>query len=183
MAVQTIVLIVVLVVLVLVAAWLITSRRRSHELREQFGPEYNRAVEAHGTAREAEAELEARRQRVAALHVVPLSPQDRERFSTEWRSVQARFVDDPSGALREADTLVNEVMQTRGYPMSNFEQRAADISVDHPDVVTHYRAAHTVLPRLGDGGATTEDLRQALVHYRALFDELLAQPIADRNVA
>jgi hypothetical protein len=158
---------------IVVVIWLIVERRRSETLRRQFGPEYDRAVSAAGSRRVAEAELQEREKRVRKLEIRPLSASDRDRFAAAWRDVQARFVDEPGGAVGEADMLVNEVMEARGYPVADFEQRAADISVDHPQVVDHYRVAHRIGGRRGDATIDTEELRQAMVHYRALFSDLL----------
>jgi hypothetical protein len=171
-------LVIVLVLLVLAvavgaAAWMSMQRRRTEELRERFGPEYDHAVQELGDQHQAEAELQARQKRVERLKIQPLEPAERDRFVTAWRSTQAQFVDDPAGAIAEADRLVAEVMRARGYPVGDFEQRAADISVDHPDVLEHYRAAHTIALANERGQTNTEDLRQAMVHYRALFEELL----------
>jgi len=166
--------VIVIVVLAGLAIWYFGQQRRKHEhLREQFGPEYDHAVETYGERREAEQALTAREERVAALNIRPLSPEQSTRYAEEWRQVQTRFVDDPEHAIHEADTLCGEVMQARGYPMGDFEQRAADVSVDHPHVVEHYRAAHAVATAAERGGATTEDLRQAMVHYRTLFEDLI----------
>jgi len=165
----------VLIALVLIGtiAWITLSRVRTRRLRDRFGPEYDRTVHSEGSLKKAEAALEARAKRVASLHIHPLSPADADRFDQAWRSVQARFVDDPAGAVTEADKLVGEVMATRGYPVGEFEQRVADISVDHPDVVMNYRAAREIASIHAQGRASTEDLRQAMVHYRALFRDLL----------
>jgi len=173
-----IVVIVVIAVLVAIglAAWLYLQKRRSDGLRTSFGPEYDRAREEHPDQRSAERALEERQERVEQLHIRSLSSDERDRFAERWRSAQAQFVDDPAGATRVADALVAEIMQARGYPVGDFEQRAADISVDHPRVVEHYRAAHAIALRTDRGQAgtdDTEDLRQAFVHYRALFDDLL----------
>jgi hypothetical protein len=130
----------------------------------------------HGDRAKAEAELAARKARVEKLRIKQLSPGDAQRYAEQWRAVQARFVDDPVEAVREADRLVCEVMQSRGYPMGDFELRAADVSVDHPRVVEHYRAAHEIALRNEQGAAATEDLRRAIVHYRTLFDELIHTP-------
>jgi hypothetical protein len=165
-------------IVIVAAAWLVTSRRRSQRLRQRFGPEYDHAVQEESTVRRAEASLEARAKRVEALHIKPLIREDADRFDAAWRNVQTRFVDDPQGAVTEADRLVGEVMAARGYPLGNFEQRVADISVDHPDVVMNYRAAREIALVHARGQATTEDLRQAMVHYRALFSDLLG-PGAD----
>jgi hypothetical protein len=153
--------------------WWSSRRRRTTRLREQFGPEYSRAVDQYGSAGRAEEALTARTARVVRLHIKSLSPDESRRYATEWRKVQSRFVDDPQGSIGEADRLVHDVMQARGYPMGEFEQRAADVSVDHPRVVEHYRAAHAVAGRASRDGTETEEMRQAMVHYRALFDELI----------
>ncbi len=166
-----IVIIVVAVVVVLAAiAWYLSQQRTRGRLRDQFGPEYDRAVEQTGSAREAQRERADRRERVAQLHIRPLDPKERDRLATEWERIQARFVDAPRAALADADRLVTEVMQARGYPMADFDQRAADVSVDHPEVVQHYRAAHDIAQR---SDADTEALREAMVHERALFSDLL----------
>jgi hypothetical protein len=159
-----------------VAAWLYLKKRRSAGLRQSFGPEYDRAREEHPDQRSAERTLEERKERVEQLRIRALSPEERDQFAERWRSAQAQFVDDPAGATRVADMLIGEIMQARGYPVGDFEQRAADVSVDHPRVVEHYRAAHAIALRTDRGQAdtdATEDLRQAFVHFRALFDDLL----------
>lgn len=168
-------LIVALVILALVAVALIFQQRqsRTHHLQRHFGPEYGRAVRALGSRSKAEAELLARRKRVQQFKLVPLSPQDAQRFTQAWRALQARFVDSPRGVLAEADALVRELMDQRGYPVGDFERRAADISVHHPRVVEHYRAAHELTERERSGEVDTEGLRQAVIHYRALFADLL----------
>jgi hypothetical protein len=149
------------------------QRRRSDVLRQRFGPEYQRTVSRLGDERKAEAELSAREKRVRKLDIRTLSPEEQTRFVESWKRAQARFVDEPSQAAADADLLVQTVMKARGYPIGDFEQRAADISVDHPEVVTNYRAARDIAVRNNAGKATTEDIRQAMVHYRSLFDELL----------
>ena len=168
----------VLIALILIGAvaWYTITRRRSQQLRQRFGAEYDRTIHTEGNVRKAEAALEARAKRVEALHIRPLDPADATRFDAGWRAVQARFVDDPRGAVSEADRLVGEVMAARGYPVGDFEQRVADISVDHPDVVVNYRAAREIAVQHARGEASTEDLRQAMVHYRALFQDLLETP-------
>jgi cytoskeletal protein RodZ len=166
---------VVVIVAVALAVWAAMRKRRTEQLRQQFGSEYDRTVEETGRERDAESELEARRRRREELDIRPLAPGARTRYADEWRSVQTRFVDDPSGAVVQADALVTQVMRERGYPMDDFEQRAADVSVDHPEVVSNYRAAHGISIANERGKATTEDLRTAMVHYRALFVELLEQ--------
>lgn len=165
----------VLIALVLIGAivWITMSRMRSQRLRQKFGSEYDHTIREEGNVRKAEAELVARAKRVSTLHIRPLSLTDAQRFNDAWRGVQARFVDDPQGAVTEADRLVGEVMAARGYPVGEFEQRVADISVDHPDVVMNYRAAREIAVLHSAGKANTEDLRQAMVHYRALFNDLL----------
>ncbi len=160
------------VVLALHAIWLMQQRRRTH-LRQRFGPEYERSLQQHGSATVAERDLDARERRVAKLDIRPLSREQTAHFSQEWLLTQQRFVDNPGDAVNDADRLVGEVMRARGYPMADFEQRAADISVDHPQVVSNYRAARGIVDRHSRGDATTEDLRQALVHYRELFADLL----------
>jgi cell pole-organizing protein PopZ len=161
---------VMILVLVAIAGVLHWRRHTSHELERRFGPEYGRAVEDFGSRAKAEAELTARQKRVEQLEIVPLSPADATRFADQWKTLQERFVDSPQGSLAEADKLVRELMERRGYPMADFERRAADISVHHPQVVDHYRAAHEIANR---GEADTEGMRQAVIHYRALFAELL----------
>ena len=168
-----IVIIVVALVVVAVGVWMYLQKRRTEQVRERFGSEYDRAVIEHGDQRGAQTELEARQKRVEHLDIRPLSPSDRARFADAWRATQAHFVDDPSAAIGEADRLVTDVMKARGYPIGDFEQRAADVSVDHPRVVENYRAARGTALRNERGQASTEDLRQAMVHYRALFEELL----------
>ena len=165
----------VLIAIILIGAivWITLSRVRSQRLRQRFGPEYEHTVRTEGNVRRAEAELEARAKRVAKLQIRPLTSTDAQRFDAAWRAVQARFVDDPRGAVTEADRLVGEVMAARGYPVGDFEQRVADVSVDHADVVMNYRAAREIAQQHAEGKATTEDLRQAMVHYRALFRDLL----------
>jgi hypothetical protein len=166
---------VVVIAVIAIVAWYAARRRRTEGLRRQFGPEYDRTVDETGRPRAAESELEERRRRREELDIRPLAPGARARYADEWRDVQARFVDDPSGAVAQADTLVTQVMRERGYPMDEFEQRAADVSVDHPQVVGDYRAAHDISMRAAAGRAETEDLRQAMVHYRALFEDLLEE--------
>jgi hypothetical protein len=180
MQTSTLILIAVVVVLLVVVGWLLLERRRTGQLRSRFGPEYDRTVDQEGDRRAAEAELEARQRRVESLRIRPLGPDEAERFTTQWRQVQARFVDDPKGAIGDADDLIGGVMEARGYPVGDFEQRAADVSVDHPAVVEHYRAAHDIATRSGRGPADTEALRQAMVHYRALFDDLVGSADTER---
>jgi hypothetical protein len=164
------------------SAWLMQHRRhQSQHLRQRFGPEYTRTVDDLGSQEKAEAELLERERRVQRLHIVALAPSDASRYAQEWKLLQSRFVDDPRRTLAEVDRLVRELMLQRGYPMADFERRAADISVDHANVVEHYRAAHDIALRDQRGETSTEDLRQAVVHYHALFDDLLeVAPVASR---
>jgi hypothetical protein len=171
---------VAVILVVAVLAWLSVRKRRTTTaaLRQRFGPEYERAVREQGSERRAEAQLADREKRVERLKIRDLDPTERERFSGQWHSLQSGFVDDPKGAVTEADILVSSLMQTRGYPVADFNQRAADVSVDHPRVVANYRSAHEVALRLGKGEASTEDLRTAMIHYRSLFEELVQVPTA-----
>jgi hypothetical protein len=168
---------VVLVIAVLVSLYVRKRRRTTADLRQKFGPEYERALRTHGSERKAEAKLTDREKRVEKLNLRDLDPAEHERFSKRWESVQSRFVDSPKGAVTEADDLVSSVMKTRGYPVSDFDQRAADISVDHPRVVENYRSAHEIALRVGKDAPTTEDLRRAMIHYRSLFEELVQIPV------
>src|SRR5687768_5453358 len=161
-----------------VLVW-VFQRQRSLRLREKFGPEYERTRSEVGDVRRTEAVLAAREKRVEKLHIRPLTPAESARYGEVWRHVQNLFVDDPKGAIAEADHLVNEVMTARGYPMADFDQRTADVSVDHPAVVEHYRAARAIAVRNDGGQASTEDLRQAVIHYRALFEDLLEEKKSD----
>jgi hypothetical protein len=187
-------LIVVVLVVAVVAAYVVRQQRRRAELRETFGTEYERAVAREGDVRRGESDLIARRERREKLDIRPLSPSSRDAYARTWEQTQARFVDDPADALRQADTLIIAVMQERGYPMDDFEQRADDISVDHPDVVQHYRSAHDVSTRVDDhrdvstvssesnvSSVSTEDMRQGFVHYRALFEQLLESDGSERQ--
>lgn len=168
---------VVLAVVVIVVLGLVAFRalreRRTRQLRTGFGPEYDRTVEQAEDKRSAEAELNQRQKRRSAFDIRPLSHESRERYSEEWRQTQARFVDKPVEAVARAEHEVTEVMRERGYPIEDFDQRAADVSVDHPKVVENYRAAHEISARAAAGEASTEDLRVAMIHYRSLFEELL----------
>jgi hypothetical protein len=168
------VLIAVLVLVVVgVAAWSLTRSRRSARLKEHFGPEYERTVGELGQQRAAEAELVAREKKRKKLDIVDLSPEARHEHTATWQMVQAEFVDAPSDAVGRAERLVTRVMRERGYPIDDFDQRAADISVDYPDIVDNYRRAHAIYQSHHDGNIETEAARQAFVHYRALFDRLL----------
>ena len=160
------------VVVLALVVWAVSRAMKKRRLQQQFGPEYERSSEQHG-GRGAVRELSQRQKRREELDIRPLSPSAWERYRQQWRDTQVRFVDQPELAVREADALVGSVMRERGYPMDDFEQRAADISVDHPQVVENYRAARDISIRSERGEATTEDLRQAMVHFRALLEELL----------
>lgn len=164
------------ILIVGIAAVILLRKRKTARLNTRFGPEYARTVEESGGRRKGEAELQEREKRVEGFAIRPLTPSDRERYIASWRAVQAEFVDDPKGSITQADHLLGDVMSTRGYSLSDFEQRSADISVDHPLVVENYRAAHEIAVRHARGEATTEDLRQAMIHYRTLFDELVGEP-------
>jgi hypothetical protein len=159
-----------------IAALVLLRKRKTKRLRTRFGPEYARAVQESGGRRQGEAGLQEREKRVEGFAIRPLVPTDRERYIASWRKVQAQFVDDPKSSVTEADRLLGDVMSTRGYSVSDFEQRSADISVNYPLVVENYRAAHEIAARHARGQAGTEDLRQAMIHYRTLFDELVGEP-------
>jgi hypothetical protein len=161
------------VIVLALLTWQLLRQRRTRTLQERFGPEYDRTLETTDDRREAEADLAARAKRRDELEIRPLTSAARERYLVQWERVQARFVDDPEGAVREGDMVVQSVMSERGYPMDDFEQRAADVSVDHPRVVENYREGHRLTRQNALGDGTTEDLRQAMVHYRALFEELV----------
>jgi hypothetical protein len=172
---------VAVILTVAVFAWLYVQRRRrstTAEMRQRLGPEYERAVGEQGPERRAEAQLAAREKRVEQLKIHDLDSAKRELFAGQWQVLQSRFVDDPKAAVTEADALVSTFMQARGYPVADFNQLAADISVDHPRVVANYRSAHEIVLRLGKGEANTEDLRTAMIHYRSLFEELVQVPTA-----
>jgi hypothetical protein len=171
--------IVIVAVVALAVVFVLVRRRQTDRLRQRFGPEYERTVREAGTVAKAEAALREREVRVERLNIRRLSTDDAARFSSAWRDVQTRFVDDPHRAITEADHLVGEVMHARGYPVGDFDQRVNDISVDHPKVVTNYRAARDIAQNHARGRASTEDLRQAMVHYRELFNDLLeTEPVA-----
>jgi hypothetical protein len=161
------------VVIVALVAWAIARRRRSKQLQGHFGPEYERTIGAADNKRAAEAELAAREERREQLDIRPLSSAARERYTNQWQTVQAQFVDSPAAAVMSADQLIQSVMAERGYPVDDFETRAADISVDHPQVVENYRQGHRLAEANSDSQGSTEDLRQAMRHYRALFEELV----------
>jgi hypothetical protein len=160
-----------------IAIWFFMRKRRTAGLRSQFGEaEYARTLKEGGSRRQAEAALDKRADRVEGLHIRPLSPGDRARFVESWGRIQARFVDGPGSAVADADRLLGDVMSTRAYPLGDFEQRAADISVDHPLVLENYRIAHQSALLQAQGKASTEDLRQAMIHFRTLFEELVGEP-------
>jgi len=180
MSTSSVIILVTLIVAVAVVAWMYIQSQRTRKLRTRYGKEYDRAVSQHGDRHRAEADLKERQKRIDLLHIRQLTPEECDHFSARWRAEQERFVDDPHGAVARADELVNETMRSRGYPTGDFEQRVADISVDHPHVVEHYRAAHEIVLRDEQGDATTEDMRVAMQHYRQLFDDLLDQPVKNR---
>ncbi len=177
---------VVIAVLVLIAAivigWSLSRRRRSTRLQEHFGPEYERTVGELGEQRAAEAELVAREKKRKKLDIVDLTPEAQAEHAATWHQVQAEFVDAPSDAVGRAERLVTRVMRERGYPIDDFDQRAADISVDHPDIVENYRNAHSIYQSQHNGEIETEAARQAFVHYRALFDRLLGSNPESKHV-
>ncbi|MGB6603266.1 MAG: hypothetical protein WA747_01775 [Steroidobacteraceae bacterium] len=174
---------VVVIALLALAAWFFSQRKKqSARLQQRFGSEYGRTVGELGGRTKAEAELKAREKRVEDLTLTPLAPAEAARFSQAWNALQARFVDNPKGVVVQADQLVRELMLKRGYPMGDFERRAADISVDHATVVEHYRAAQTIAARDERGEADTEELRKAVVHYRVLFDDMLEVREAKQEV-
>ncbi len=172
---NSLLIIIAIVVVFAIGGWLLYSKRRSDHLRTRFGSEYERQVDELGSRSKAEADLAEREKRVSKLDIRPLSPADQDRFLDRWTKVQATFVDDPERSVDYADALIAEVMTARGYPVRDFEERAGDISVDHPNVVQHYRAGHDIAVRHGRGEAGTDELRQALIHYRALFEELVTE--------
>ena len=178
------ILIAIAVVAVVVIVAMAARQRRAAALRQRFGPEYEHAIAHEGGRSKAEAELAKREKRVSKLDIRPLEPAARMKFLDQWKDVQARFVDDPARAVADADGLLGDVMTARGYPVSDFEQRSGDISVDHPEVVKNYRAGHDIALRHAKGNASTEDLRQAMIHYRALFEELVNEtdaPVAGKE--
>ena len=165
-------------IVVALVAWQSVKQRRTKELKSQFGPEYDRTVESAESKQKAESDLAARRERREQIQVRPLSSSARERYTSRWQTVQAQFVDSPEAAVSSADELIQSVMSERGYPVEDFETRSADISVDHPQVVENYRRGHRLAEQNASGKGSTEDLRQAMRHYRALFDELV-EPDSD----
>jgi hypothetical protein len=177
--------IVAVVAIIVVAAivYVIYKQQRSKALKDHFGPEYDRAVDSYGGQGRAESALAKREKRVEKLDIHPLTPQESSRFAAQWKTVQMRFVDDPASSIADADRLVAELMNARGYPMVDFDQRAADISVSHPEVVEHYRAAHEIAQKHRQRPVSTEELRKAFLHYRELFASLLEVEPAQREVA
>jgi hypothetical protein len=164
---------VAVLVAIIASIWLYTRNRRTKELRSKFGPEYRRVARAEGDAAQAESILLEREKRVKKLEIKPLSDEQRNKFADQWEHAQAEFVDDPTAAVTHADTLVQEVMNVRGYPVADFEQRVADVSVDHPAVAQNYRLAHDIAARNEQNDVGMEKLREAMLHYRALFADLL----------
>jgi LPXTG-motif cell wall-anchored protein len=173
---------VIVLILIGLGAWFSYKRKQSHRLQERFGTEYGRTMDQLKSRTKAESNLKEREKRAERFHIVPLVPSDATRFIQAWKTLQGGFVDNPKGVVVQADQLVREVMLKRGYPMGDFEHRAADISVDHPGVVHNYRAAQAIAMRDELGEANTEDLRKAVVHFRALFDELLEVGEATQEV-
>jgi hypothetical protein len=173
MTTSNVIILVLAIAVVALGAVLVSQRRRTQKLKAKFGPEYDRLVSTEGNSRRAETVLDAREKRFAKFNIRHLTREECGRFADEWQTVQERFVDDPRRAVAQADQLVNEALRARGYPMGDFEQQAADVSVEHPRVVEEYRAAHDIAVRDRRGQATTEELRRAMQHYRALFEQVL----------
>jgi hypothetical protein len=181
--VLVVVIVVVVVALVAGAGFLIWSRARTQRLRRQFGPEYDRAIDSHPNRREAERELHEREQRHQELDIRPLEPRARELYLEQWTHVQEHFVDAPEGAVEQGDRLVITVMGERGYPVQDFDERVAQLSVEHGRMLDHYRRGHEISDKAGRKEASTEELRQAMVHYRALFEDLLSSPGKDQETS
>ncbi len=177
MTTSTLILLIVAVAAVAIAVVMYYQRNKTQKLKAKFGPEYDRLVDKEGSPRRAEAVLGSRQKRVEKLYIRPLSHGECDRFAAHWTAAQGNFIDDPRRAVAQADRLVHEALQARGYPMSDFEQQAADISVEHPRVVEDYRAAHEIAVRDGYGQANTEDLRLAMQHYRNLFEHVLDETV------
>lgn len=169
----SIIFVIVAVLAIAFAAWAILQRQKTAKLKRSFGPEYDRVMDEEKSVSRAEAELGERKRRVEKYPIRILTPEERDRFAARWLKVQERFVDDPRDAVFQADTLITEAMRSRGYPMADFEQRAADLSVDYPAVVQDYRAAHSIAVRDTQGPLPTEDLRRAMRYYRTLFEHVL----------
>lgn len=172
----------IILAVIIAAGVMYMRKRRTDSLKQKFGGEYDRTVQEAGGPSRAETILHEREKRVESFDIRPLAPASRTRFIDGWRRIQAQFVDSPADAVTRADVLLGEVMEERGYPVADFEQRSADLSVDHGDVVQNYRAGHTIALRHARGEASTEDLRQAMIHYRALFDDLIHEPIESEPV-
>lgn len=179
----TLIVIAAVIIVLVVAGFLVMQRRRSEQLQSRFGSEYDRTVSEVGDKRKAEAELQQREKRVEKLAIRPLDATRRERFIADWQNVQAEFVDSPENSIRDADILLQEVMEAKGYPIKDFDQVAADLSVDHPGVVQHFRTAHDIARRHERGQGNTEDLRNAMINYRALFDELVHDRVDDGKIS
>jgi hypothetical protein len=177
MSATVLILIVALTLAIGFAVWMYVQKKRTQDLRTKFGPEYDRAITEYRDRGHAESELQKRAARVAKFSIRPLRTEDRAKYAEEWRREQSRFVDDPRVAVRHADALVQDVMRARGYPVGDFDQNAADLSVDHPRVVENYRIAHVIAVRDAQDRASTEDLRTAMVSYRTLFEDLLSQTV------
>jgi len=173
MSTANIVLLILAIVAFAFAVWALIQREKTRKLKNKFGPEYDRVIEQEKSSRRAEALLEERQKRVQAYQIRPLTREESDMYAAKWRTVQEHFVDDPRDAVAQADALITDAMRVRGYPMSDFEQRAADLSVDHPTVVEDYRAAHAIATRDAQETASTEDLRKAMQHYRSLFEHVL----------
>jgi hypothetical protein len=173
MSSTTVILLVIVIMALAIAAWALIQRQKTRRMRGKYGPEYDRLAAKQGSPRSAETILEQREKRVSTFSLRRLSERERDRFASEWRLVQEQFVDDPRGAVAQADRLINEALQARGYPMSEFEQRSADLSVQYPYVVENYREAHRIAIEDRQGKASTEQLRQAMQHYRSLFEDVL----------
>ncbi len=171
------ILIVCLVLAIGVALWMYMQKKKTQKLRSKFGPEYDKAIGEHRDRGHAESELQRREKRVSKFKIHPLQAEDRSKYTERWRQEQSLFVDNPRAAVNHADALVRDVMQLRGYPVGDFDQNAADLSVDHPRVVENYRLAHEIALREGQGQSSTEDLRKAMISYRALFEDLLDQTV------
>jgi hypothetical protein len=174
--------IVIVAALLAVVASLVARKRTRQRLQDRFGPEYDRTVDEAGGERRAASELRDREKRHEQFDIRPLQPQEAERYRAEWTDVQAKFVDDPALAVGQADRLIMSVMEVRGYPVDDFDTRASDLSVEHPAVVEHYRTGHRLADDVSGGDESTETLRQAMQHFRALFDELV-EPAADEPTA
>jgi hypothetical protein len=177
MTTTTAILLVVVIVALAIAAWAMIQRQKTMRLRGKYGTEYDRLAQTEGSARTAEGILEKREKRVSRFNIRPLREDERVRFANEWRLVQERFVDDPRGSVAEADRLISEALMARGYPMGEFEQQAADLSVEHPHVVENYRLAHRIAVDDRGRSASTEDLRKAMQYYRSLFEDVLGAKI------